>query len=342
MTKLTYLLLSCLLVQQINATEKDSTINFFLPDSLKAISFMAEIRVESLKKSKEQFGGIKADNARLYLESEKNKKTIVFEFPATASVISKGIQVDDREKGELEWDYNWSLNENYKLLISIAQDSAANSILYSGYIWLPKETKWKLIGTCKIKGRWRSIQHAGIYFSSGKRNSLQITTGQKICQRGNGSWKDLSDNETKKLVINLASHVDSLSQFELERKMIDQAIVAGKSDAKDNIDGVYYKIIKEGTGRQIQKNDNLKIFYKGYLFSDGTVFDETKEKPVNFPLNMLIKGWQLGLPICKIGGKIKLVTPSVMAYSIRTITAKIPPNSILVFEIEVLEAEESK
>ena len=67
--------------------------------------------------------------------------------------------------------------------------------------------------------------------------------------------------------------------------------------------------------------------------------DQSKEKPAIFPLKRLIKGWQIGVPLLKVGGKIKLVVPSDLAYSIRTRSAKIPPNSILEFEIEVLDAK---
>ena len=104
-------------------------------------------------------------------------------------------------------------------------------------------------------------------------------------------------------------------------------------------DGVYYSILKEGTGRQVSVNDTVTIFYKGYLFNDGSVFDETKDKPATFPLKRLIMGWQIGVPLCKVGGKIKIIIPSNLGYSIRTRAAKIPPNSILVFEIEVVDAK---
>ena len=72
------------------------------------------------------------------------------------------------------------------------------------------------------------------------------------------------------------------------------------------------------------------------MLSDGSVFDQTKEKPAVFPLKRLIKGWQIGLPVCKVGGKIKLIILSGLAYSIRSMNAAIPLNSIMVFDIEVL------
>ena len=98
-------------------------------------------------------------------------------------------------------------------------------------------------------------------------------------------------------------------------------------------------MIKEGTGRQVSLNDTVTVFYKGYLLKDKSVFDETKDKPAIFPLKRLIMGWQIGVPLCKVGGKIKIIIPSSLAYSIRTRAAKIPPNSILVFEVEVVEAK---
>ena len=69
------------------------------------------------------------------------------------------------------------------------------------------------------------------------------------------------------------------------------------------------------------------------------MFDQTKDKPAIFPLKRLIKGWQIGLTMCKVGGKIRLIIPSAIAYSIRSRSSKIPPNSVLVFDIEVLSAK---
>jgi FKBP-type peptidyl-prolyl cis-trans isomerase len=53
-------------------------------------------------------------------------------------------------------------------------------------------------------------------------------------------------------------------------------------------------------------------------------------------LKRLIKGWQIGLPLCRVGGAIRLIIPSALAYSIRDRGMKIPPNQVLVFDIEVL------
>ena len=134
------------------ANSKDSLIYYQLPDSVKAVSFLAEISVGTITTKKEVFAGIKTDVVKLSLESEKKEREIVFEFPSSATVMANGLGVKV-EKGVISWDYNWTENENYKLLIATASDSAGNFALYSGYIFLPKEKKWKLIGTCKILGQ---------------------------------------------------------------------------------------------------------------------------------------------------------------------------------------------
>ncbi|HEX7844967.1 MAG TPA: FKBP-type peptidyl-prolyl cis-trans isomerase, partial [Chitinophagaceae bacterium] len=140
-------------------------------------------------------------------------------------------------------------------------------------------------------------------------------------------------------VVNVTSHVDSAAYHKNDLDFIKHFIATGKTDATNVVDDVYYTMIKEGTGRQVQLTDTVVVYYKGSLLSDGSIFDQTKDKPATFPLNRLIKGWHIGVPLCKVGGKIKIVIPSALAYSIRTRAAKIPPGSILVFEIEVVDAK---
>ena len=316
-----------------SAYNKDSVIYFPLPDTVKAISFLAEVSVGTITTKKEVFAGIKTDVVKLSLESDKKGREFVIEFPSAATVMVNGNGVKV-EKGELSWSYNWTENENYKLLIATASDSAGNFALYSGYIFLPKEKKWKLIGTCKILGQWNTLKQPAAFRSQVKNHSLQLNIHEAWCQRNNGSWKNLLEKNLALPVVNLLSHGDSLKQLEIDKKLI----TATNTDVK-NMDGVYYTILKEGNGRQVSVNDTVTVYYKGYLLKDGSIFDETKDKPATFPLKRLIMGWQIGVPLCKVGGKIKIIIPSNLAYSIRTRAAKIPPNSILVFEIEVVDAK---
>lgn len=326
------------LVVNAQASGRDSTRVYPLPDSVKAVQFMATISVQSVTGKKESFAGIRADGVSLVLEAEKEEKEIVFQFPENATVLASGRDVEKEEDGELEYDYNWAEKESYQLMIAVASDSAGNFSLYSGYAWLPKDKKWKLIGTCRINGRWGTLKEAELIQSSGRKGRIEIQVMETWCQRSNGSWKNLDNNQLTAPVINYFGHADSSWQHTQDTAQIGEAIRNGKTDALHHNEGVYYTIMREGTGRPVYLTDTVEVYYKGYLLNDGSIFDQTLSNPARFPLRRLIRGWQIGVPLCKTGGKIKLVIPSGLAYSIRTRAAKIPPNSILVFEIEVVKA----
>jgi FKBP-type peptidyl-prolyl cis-trans isomerase len=102
---------------------------------------------------------------------------------------------------------------------------------------------------------------------------------------------------------------------------------------------VYYTMLKEGSGNTVNVTDTVTVFYTGSLLKDGSVFDGTKDKPAIFPLSRLIKGWQYALVKCNVGGKVRVYIPSGLAYATRLRSKNIPPNSILVFDIEVIEAK---
>ncbi len=342
MKRLSVFVVTLLTLQFANANAKDSVITYLFHDTLKASGFMAYMNVKQVNTKKEVFAGIQIGDVKLSLETEKNKKEIVFSFPKKATVVAKGIEIDDNEKGEMEWVYNWNVNTAYQLYIATASDSAQNFTLYSGYVFIPDQNKWKLIGSCKIEGHWGIVEKASTFFTSNKKMLLAVNVEQAWAQRRNGSWENMLGNNFKKPVIAPFRDIDSLQQTKQEEKVIQAAIASGKTDAKSSHENVYYKIMKKGIGRQVLVSDTVVVFYKGYLLNDDSIFDETKDKPATFPLNVLIRGWQLGLTECKVGGKIKVVIPSGLAYSIRTRSPKIPPNSILVFEIEVVDVKPLK
>lgn len=323
----------------VKAGSKDSTIYFNLPDSVKGVQFMAEIKVTGFTPGKHFMTGISTEMSSLYLLENKGKRRILFQCHDRSLSITTGSGIKSSRLGNLYFDFDWNPEKTYKLLLSMASDSADWLCLFSAYIFLPEEGKWKFIATQKHPFPENRFKNLKIIQKSNKKSTGNITLGEVWLQRSNGSWKNLKEETVPPPQINLAGHVDSIFQREKEIKQIEQSIAAGKTDAKQNVQGVYYTILKEGTGRHVSIDDTVVVHYKGYLFSDGTVFDQTKEKPASFPLKRLIRGWQIGVPLCKVGGKIKLVIPSDLAYSIRTRSAKIPPNSTLVFEIEVVDVK---
>ena len=81
----------------------------------------------------------------------------------------------------------------------------------------------------------------------------------------------------------------------------------------------------------------VTIHYVG-KFIDGRVFDSSRERgePATFPLNRLIKGWQEGVPMMRVGETWSFVIPAAIAYGDRTDRGPIPPGSTLLFEIELI------
>jgi FKBP-type peptidyl-prolyl cis-trans isomerase FkpA len=102
--------------------------------------------------------------------------------------------------------------------------------------------------------------------------------------------------------------------------------------------GLYYQVMEEGSGLIPTLNSNVEVKYIGKLLN-GNIFDQSKDKTVKFPLYGVIKGWQIGIPLIKKGGKIKLLVPSALAYGNSSPGAGIPKNAVLVFDVELIDVK---
>lgn len=99
--------------------------------------------------------------------------------------------------------------------------------------------------------------------------------------------------------------------------------------------------INEGDGPSPDPTDMVSVHYRGKLV-DGTEFDSSykRDAPATFPLNRVIKGWTEGVSSMKVGGKRILVIPPELGYGKRGAPPRIPPNSPLIFEVELLEIQQ--
>ncbi len=117
---------------------------------------------------------------------------------------------------------------------------------------------------------------------------------------------------------------------------------AKKEGVKSTESGLQYEVITAGEGDSPAATDTVEVHYHGTLI-DGTVFDSSVERgtPAKFPVNRVISGWTEALQLMKVGDKWRLHIPADLAYGAQSPSPKIPANSALVFEVELLAIEKS-
>ena len=106
--------------------------------------------------------------------------------------------------------------------------------------------------------------------------------------------------------------------------------------------GLRYQIIQKGSGAQASQGKEISVHYKGQL-ADGTVFDSSydRKQPIDFTVGVgqVIKGWDEGLQLLKVGDKARLVIPSQLAYGSQGAGGVIPPDATLIFDVELMDVK---
>ena len=100
--------------------------------------------------------------------------------------------------------------------------------------------------------------------------------------------------------------------------------------------GLQYKVLTVGDGAIPSAEDTVSVHYEGRLF-DGTVFDSSvaRGKPITFGLEKVIMGWKEGIPLMVVGDKTRFFISPNLGYG-QQWAGDIPPNSVLVFDVELL------
>ena len=111
---------------------------------------------------------------------------------------------------------------------------------------------------------------------------------------------------------------------------------------KETESGLRYQIIQKGDGKKAEKGKMVSVHYKGQL-ADGTVFDSSykRNQPLDFQVGVgqVISGWDEGIGLLQVGDKARFVIPSDLGYGSRGAGGVIPPDAILVFDVELMDVK---
>lgn len=158
----------------------------------------------------------------------------------------------------------------------------------------------------------------------------------------------LSDTEIEKIITNfqkaaIEKHHEELeklakSNLEESKKFLDEN--KNKTGVKTLPSGLQYQILHTGKGIKPKTEDIVTVNYIGTLIN-GSEFDNSyhRKTPTTFKLKDVIRGWQEGLQLVNAGSRIKLFIPPDLAYGDKAASPLIGPNSLLIFDIELLKIE---
>jgi len=169
-----------------------------------------------------------------------------------------------------------------------------------------------------------------------------------ILDASTGAEAKLAEEERRTALAALQERVMAAQKASREAKSETNLAAAkaflAENGAKEGVttlpSGLQYKVITEGTGPKPGATDTVTVHYRGTLI-DGTEFDSSysRNEPATFPLNRVIKGWTEGLQLMGEGAKWELYVPPDLAYGPQGAGERIPPQSALVFEVELLKSK---
>ena len=116
----------------------------------------------------------------------------------------------------------------------------------------------------------------------------------------------------------------------LEKNKENEAVVCLES-------GLQYEVLTAAEGEHPTASSSVTCHYEGKLLN-GKVFDSSYQRgqPATFPLNRVIPGWTEGLQLMAAGSKYRFYIPAHLAYGDRQVGSDIPPNSTLIFDVELI------
>ena len=219
----------------------------------------------------------------------------------------------------------WVIKDSTDIYKDWSKDSTRQATTIGSSIDFGQPVKFKLGDSAFIKG----VDEGIVGMKVGGTRTIIIPSNKAYGEMGFGP---VPPNSSLKVVINLVDVKDIVVAKSWE---IDSTkIVTSKS-------GLKYVILQSGMGEKADSADLVTVHYTGFL-TDGKIFDSSVERdePFKFRLKLqpVIPGWEEGVKLLGKGGKAKLIIPPALGYGAMPV-GSIPPNSTLIFDVEVLNVE---
>ena len=238
--------------------------------------------------------------------------------------VGKGNEAKNGDLVEIHFR-GWIIKDSSNLYSDWSKDSTKQKDLIADSYQMPQPVKFILGNENFVKGSDEGI--AGM--KSGGQRTIIIPSNLAYGKQGMGP---IPPNSNLKLSIELVN-----AKQPVTAKMWD----VDSTKFKTTKSGLKYEIIKEGEGDLISKNKRVTVHYSGYLLN-GQKFDSSVERdePFSFVVGVgqVIPGWDEGVQLLKKGSKARFIIPPALAYGSRDL-GKIPPNSTLIFDVEVLDVK---
>ena len=226
-----------------------------------------------------------------------------------------------------------------------------NSIIYGLVVVMALSASCQQSGkSVKLQSNIDSVSYAiGVLVGSNNLKQLETAPGGGEISKevmasafraaSMGEEAALTDEQANELV---RKFFESASQREAQKALEEGNAFLEKNKARAGVttteSGLQYEVITAGTGALPVATDQVRVHYHGTLI-DGKVFDSSVDRgePVVFGVNQVIPGWTEALQLMSVGSKWKIYLPSNIAYGDRGAGGDIGPNSVLIFEVELLE-----
>jgi len=219
----------------------------------------------------------------------------------------------------------WIVKDSSDLFGDWSVDSTKKADLIADSYAMNQPMKFVLGSESFIKGSEEGI----VGMKAGGQRAIVVPSNLAYGPQGMGP---IPPNTSIKVLIELVSTKEAVVA-----KMWDVDSTLFKTTAS----GLKYAIIQEGEGELVGKEKQATVHYSGFLL-DGTKFDSSVERDEPFTfvagVGQVIPGWDEGVQLMKKGSKARFIVPANLAYGDRDL-GKIPPNSTLIFDVEVLDVK---